>query len=833
MKFVCDSCKAKYQIGDEKVTARGARMKCRRCGHEMIVSFATAVHDDGSSPTVAPLPEPSQPVAHHGLPKVEEESTSDESTAIMTRPLRDAVLAATGAVAPAAAPRAPAAPIPPAAPSRPVAPVPPAAPSRPIAPAPVAAPVAPAPLRTPLPVRPLGTPAAPAASPAAPAAAPGSKTPLPRPAARPLGAPAAAPAAPARPVAPLPPAAPARPAPLPARPLPAPRAASPLGAPKPGAGPQPPAFPTPPPGDASMRAPHAPPPHLPPEGWFVGLGGGPFGPTTLAVLREKAAAGEITGDTLVWHEGQAEWQPLKSNAELLELLKSVQAINRIAALKSTPPPPDAALSGMAPPPVGRSKFGLSQPPAGSAGASAHAPIPAAARVPTDLAAAVHAPEPKHAPVAPAPPVAPLPRPAPTAPIARPAPAPKPIAHPAPAPAPIAHPAPAPIAHPAPAPIAHPAPAPVAHPAPAPIAHPAPAPIEHPAPAPIEHPAPAPIEHPAPAPIAHPAPAPAPIAHPEPAPAAFQPPPPAPIEPAPAAPVAFAPPPPAAFVPLPAHSEPQAAPAPVPAPPPSAPAIAAPPAATATPLPMSAPVVAATVVPAPRDHVEIDESVVPKPRSAPHPFAYAFIAAAAVFGGVAAWAFLAKPQQIIVVQQQAAPTNTATAKPEDSAAVGQVDVGDLTTDNPAATVARLGGPMPSAKPKASAAPTTSSTFDASGFISTVPGPAATAPGDSQGAAGGQLSAGEIQGVVTRNQPLIRRRCWQPALDGRPPNGPNSARVSGTINIAPNGSVTSATASGAEKDFPGLSSCIAAQMKNWKFPASGAPSTAAVPFYFAGQ
>ena len=140
---------------------------------------------------------------------------------------------------------------------------------------------------------------------------------------------------------------------------------------------------------------------------------------------------------------------------------------------------------------------------------------------------------------------------------------------------------------------------------------------------------------------------------------------------------------------------------------------------------------------------------------------------------------------------------------------------------------------SAKPKASAAPAPSSTFDASGFTSTIPGPAATAAGDSQAGAGGQLSAGEIQGVVTRNQPLIRRRCWQPALDGRPPNGPNSARVSGTINISPSGSVSSATASGAEKDFPGLASCIAGQMKGWKFPASGSPSTAAVPFFFAGQ
>ncbi len=253
-----------------------------------------------------------------------------------------------------------------------------------------------------------------------------------------------------------------------------------------------------------------------------------------------------------------------------------------------------------------------------------------------------------------------------------------------------------------------------------------------------------------------------------------------------------------------------------------------------PVPSVAPAPIASAAPPPREHVEIDESVVPRPRSAPHPFAYAFIAAAAVFGGVAAWAFLTKPQQIIVVQQAApAPSNSAGAKPNESASA-QVDIGDLTTDTPAGTAARLGGPMPgSAKPKASGAPTTSATFDASGFTSTIPGPAATAAGDSMGSAGGQLSAGEIQGVVARNQPMIRRRCWQPALDGRAPNGANSARVSGTINISPSGAVSSATASGAEKDFPGLASCIAAQMRGWKFPPSGSPSTAAVPFVFAGQ
>ena len=33
MKFLCDQCKAKYQIADDKVVGKTVRMKCRKCGH--------------------------------------------------------------------------------------------------------------------------------------------------------------------------------------------------------------------------------------------------------------------------------------------------------------------------------------------------------------------------------------------------------------------------------------------------------------------------------------------------------------------------------------------------------------------------------------------------------------------------------------------------------------------------------------------------------------------------------------------------------------------------------------------------------------------------------
>ena len=56
MKFLCPSCKAKYQIGDEKVAGRSVRMKCRKCGYVIQVSSVTGMGDalPGSEPPPAP-----------------------------------------------------------------------------------------------------------------------------------------------------------------------------------------------------------------------------------------------------------------------------------------------------------------------------------------------------------------------------------------------------------------------------------------------------------------------------------------------------------------------------------------------------------------------------------------------------------------------------------------------------------------------------------------------------------------------------------------------------------------------------------------------------------
>jgi predicted Zn finger-like uncharacterized protein len=52
VKFLCDQCKAKYQIADEKAAGKTVRMKCRKCGH--LIEVRAAVTES----SVASIPPP-------------------------------------------------------------------------------------------------------------------------------------------------------------------------------------------------------------------------------------------------------------------------------------------------------------------------------------------------------------------------------------------------------------------------------------------------------------------------------------------------------------------------------------------------------------------------------------------------------------------------------------------------------------------------------------------------------------------------------------------------------------------------------------------------------
>ncbi len=53
MKFLCDNCKAKYQIPDEKIRGRTLKMKCRKCEHPILIRGPQAADDQGPK---APAP---------------------------------------------------------------------------------------------------------------------------------------------------------------------------------------------------------------------------------------------------------------------------------------------------------------------------------------------------------------------------------------------------------------------------------------------------------------------------------------------------------------------------------------------------------------------------------------------------------------------------------------------------------------------------------------------------------------------------------------------------------------------------------------------------------
>jgi len=127
--------------------------------------------------------------------------------------------------------------------------------------------------------------------------------------------------------------------------------------------------------------------------------------------------------------------------------------------------------------------------------------------------------------------------------------------------------------------------------------------------------------------------------------------------------------------------------------------------------------------------------------------------------------------------------------------------------------------------------TSAPIDRTGFSSgSGPGPGATSDTGSD-TGKGQLSEGEIQGVVNRNKPGISRRCWDQAFDASD-GKVKSAKVTANATIGPSGSVQAVSAGGGDH-FPGLASCVAGSIKGWQFPPSDGTTSTVIPFGFNRQ
>lgn len=142
------------------------------------------------------------------------------------------------------------------------------------------------------------------------------------------------------------------------------------------------------------------------------------------------------------------------------------------------------------------------------------------------------------------------------------------------------------------------------------------------------------------------------------------------------------------------------------------------------------------------------------------------------------------------------------------------------------------PAGNAKPSGSESPTGTEGSLLAGLGAAGPGAPVAASGTGDGA-GSSLDASAIERTVRRYQSTVKRVCWQRALNGASLGASSTARVNVTIQVAPNGSVRSATTSGDPAGYPGLAGCIQSNVASWKFPTASGSTTTRVPFVFAAQ
>jgi hypothetical protein len=90
--------------------------------------------------------------------------------------------------------------------------------------------------------------------------------------------------------------------------------------------------------------------------------------------------------------------------------------------------------------------------------------------------------------------------------------------------------------------------------------------------------------------------------------------------------------------------------------------------------------------------------------------------------------------------------------------------------------------------------------------------------------------QLQQVFATVGPILRKQCWQQALDARAPGAPTNARVPAHIEIDSSGSVIDVQVQDAPSSYPGLSGCIAGVLRSMRFPRSPGTTSVNVPFVF---
>ena len=102
-----------------------------------------------------------------------------------------------------------------------------------------------------------------------------------------------------------------------------------------------------------------------------------------------------------------------------------------------------------------------------------------------------------------------------------------------------------------------------------------------------------------------------------------------------------------------------------------------------------------------------------------------------------------------------------------------------------------------------------------------------PADRDGQLMPPLDQGAVERVVAAHQAGVKRACWERRSGDQ---GRALANVTVMMAVGPNGTVDSISSNG---DDPVVAKCIEAQVRTWRFPASGTTTTINIPFEFVRE
>ncbi|TSC23292.1 adventurous gliding motility protein GltJ [Corallococcus sp. Z5C101001] len=86
MRFVCDSCRAQYMISDDKVGPKGVKLRCKKCGHTILVRPAGASAAKEGGAEAAASPEAKSGGADANAPRIVESSGTGLPATLGTPP---------------------------------------------------------------------------------------------------------------------------------------------------------------------------------------------------------------------------------------------------------------------------------------------------------------------------------------------------------------------------------------------------------------------------------------------------------------------------------------------------------------------------------------------------------------------------------------------------------------------------------------------------------------------------------------------------------------------------------------------------------------------------